>query len=173
MILLNSFEVKKISLLSLLIVVTTIFACKKKEETTESTTCDAVYKSQTAAGLFNDTSFVYSMGYAEEDFADASKYRFNLYGEAVSGDMCDHFNFSKPQHSIIFSIPKAVGEYKLGSTNSVTFNYAQMNYTNAEVATCGAIKITEITGSTISGSIDAKIDSKYYFNGKFTATLCK
>jgi len=112
-------------------------------------------------------------GTAEEDFADATQFRFNLYGEAVTGDACDGFNFEKPDSSIIFSIPMAVGLYELGVNYSLTFNDASVvNEVNAVIALCGAIEITEVTATSVTGKLDAYGDDDSILNGNFTVELC-
>ncbi|MFT4667351.1 MAG: hypothetical protein ACI8YQ_000294 [Polaribacter sp.] len=136
--------------------------------------CTAEFLSQNAQGSFMGDSYNVVQGTAEEDFADATQFRFNLYGEAVSGDACDGFNFDKPDSTIIFSVPMVVGVYELGTSYSLTFNDASVvNEVNAVIALCGAIEITEVTATTVAGKIDAIGDDTSTLNGNFTAVLCQ
>ena len=77
---------------------------------------------------------------------------------------------------MIFTVPKAVGTYTLGfGTNTVTFNeIKEANSVNAAIGTFGAIEITAITSTTISGNIqaDAQDNGANTLNGTFTAQLC-
>ncbi len=138
-------------------------------------TCVPEFASAVATGSFMGTAYTIVEGTAEEDFADANNYRFNLYGEAVMGDPCDGFNFDKPKLSIIFSIPKEVGVYNLGvaAGNTVTFNDATVvNEVNADIATCGGVEILSVTATEITGRIDAFANSTSDLNGTFTVALC-
>jgi hypothetical protein len=136
--------------------------------------CEANFLSQTVTGEFMGSTFTVVEGTTEEDFADATKFRITLYGETVTGDACDNFNFDKPPFSIIFSVPMVTGTYELGlSSYSLTFNDASVvNEVNAVVSVCGAIEITAVTNDTVTGKIDATGDTDNVLNGNFTAVRC-
>lgn len=142
----------------------------------EPDNCAPEFATAVATGSFMGAAFTIVEGTAVEDFADENNYRFTLYGETVTGDPCDNFNFDKPKLSIIFSVPKDVGVHNLGlgAGNSVTFNDATVtNEVNADVATCGAVEIISVSATEISGRIDAFFSAASDLNGTFTVTLCQ
>jgi hypothetical protein len=149
-------------------------ACRPDDVDNPVTCQPSGYVNQAATGKFMDTTYTVITGKAREDSFDSTKYRFSLYGETPTGDMCDNFNFDLPRKSIIFILPKATGAYPLSSTRGVTFNYALPNQTTATVATCGNIEITSITATTITGKIEADAkDAMSLLNGNFTVELCQ
>lgn len=157
----------------MLLVMMGMTACQP-EDPDEPLTCQpSGFVNQAATGKFMDTTYTVLTGKAKEDPFDSTMYRFSLYGETPSGDMCDNFNFNLPQKSIIFILPKATGTYALSSSRGLTFNYALPNQTDATVATCGNIEITSITATTITGKLEADArDNESFLNGNFTVQLC-
>jgi len=142
----------------------------------EENNCEPEFATAVATGSFMGSAFTIVEGTADEDPFEADKYRYNLYGEAVTGDPCDGFNFDKPKLSIIFSVPKEVGVYNLGvaAGNSVTFNDATVvNEVTADVAVCGAVEIISVSATEISGRVDAFANSNSDLNGVFTVQLCQ
>lgn len=139
--------------------------------------CTASFVNQTATGEFMGSAFTFVEGTASEDPFDDTQYRIVLYGETVTGDACDNFNFDKPDLSIIFSVPQMVGTYDLSLTANgyaVTFNDASVvNTANADVAICGAIEITNISGNTLTGKIDADANADSFLNGNFSIAICQ
>ena len=135
--------------------------------------CVASFINQVATGTFFGDPFTFVEGTAKEDFADSTQFRIVLYREAVTGDACDNFNFSKPTISIIFSVPKMVGIYELGLLYSLTFNDAStVNQVDAEIAACGAIEITEVSATEVAGQLDATASDASMLNGTFRVQLC-
>jgi len=162
------------ALTAIAILFTSFTACQPDDDDNPVTCQPAGYLNQAATGEFMDTAYTVLTGKAKEDPFDSTKYRFTLYGETPTGDMCDNFNFDLPRKSIIFILPKMTGAYPLSSTRGVTFNYALPNQTNATVATCGNLEITNITATTITGKIEADAkDNKSFLNGNFTVQLCQ
>ncbi len=162
------------AMVSLLILPLLFLASCSDDEDDTTDNCTADFVSQTATGLFMGNTFTMVEGTAGENFADSTEFWITLYGEAVTGDACDNFNFDKPDLSIIFTVPMTVGTYELSfGAYSVTFNDASVpNTTNADVAVCGAVEITSITATTVSGKIDADADANSYLNGNFTVERC-
>lgn len=163
---------RALALMLLLIVSAT--ACQP-EDPDEPLTCQpSGFVNQAATGEFMDTTYTVLTGKAKEDPFDSTMYRFSLYGETPTGDMCDNFNFDLPRKSIIFTLPKSVGTYALSSSRGLTFNYALPNQTDATVATCGNIEIISITATTITGKLEADArDNESFLNGNFTVQLCQ
>jgi hypothetical protein len=171
--------IKKSLTLSLLIsslILSALFISSCGDDDDNGDNCEVTFLAQTATGEFMGSSFTMVEGTAVEDFADANNFRIVLYGETVTGDACDNFNFDKPTSSIIFSIPKLVGSYNLGiaAGNTVTFNDASIpNEVDATIAVCGGVEISSVTGTTVTGKIDADGDANSYLNGNFTVQLCQ
>ena len=161
-----------------LVLLSTLFiaSCSSDDDATPADTCAAAFVTQTATGDFMGDSFTMVEGTATENFADSTEFRIVLYGEMVSGDACDGFNFDKPDSTIIFSVPKVVGTYDLGLTSgySVTFNDASVvNEVNADVSICGAVEITAVSATQVTGKIDAEgPDVTSAINGDFTVEIC-
>lgn len=158
--------------LAALFSVLSFVACGDDEE---EDNCAPNFSTTAATGSFMGSTFTVVDGMAEEDFADENNYRITLYGEMVTGDVCDNFNFDRPAASIIFSIPKEVGVYELGLGigNTVTFNDASViNEVNAEVATCGAVEIASFGDGQLSGNIDISASTESNLNGTFSVRIC-
>lgn len=100
---------------------------------------------------------------------------FNLYSDQESTAACDLFRFGEFVQ-VFFTIPDETGLVELfinfssGDGESVTmFNPdGSLNI----IATVGAIEITEISQTTVSGRMDIKYDVNNYVNGNFTADFC-
>lgn len=149
-----------------------IFSCSSDDDNPQNT-CTPEFASGTATGMFMGSIFTFVEGTASENFADSTEFRFTLYGEEVMGDACDGFNFDKPDLSIIFSVPKEVGVYNLGSEYTVTFNDASVvNQVNADAAICGAVEIISVSNTEIMGRLDADANEASMLNGVFTVERC-
>jgi len=136
---------------------------------------DVSFINQNLTGKFMGSDYTVVEGEVAEDPFDDTQLRFKLYGEAVTGILCDNFNLDKPKESIIFSLPNAVGSYDLGVAEqlSLTFNDATIvNEVTADVALCGTIEITAINSASVSGKMDVEFDTNSFLNGNFTATNC-
>jgi len=142
----------------------------------DDNSCAASFVNQTATGQFMGSDFTIVEGTAKQDPFEDDNYWIVLYGETVTGDACDNFNFDKPDLSIIFSVPQMVGTYNLSLTPNgytVTFNDATIpNEVDADVAICGAVEITDISGGMLTGKIDADADADSFLNGNFSVQVC-
>jgi hypothetical protein len=128
---------------------------------------------QDAAGEIENEPWAYADGYA------------SINDDMISIDLvlpqdeegCD---MGIPEgSSVFFNVPNAVDLYKLkfnlsnpvGNQTVTLYLEDGLNSVNY-VATEGAIEILEITGSTVSGRIDARYDKNTYVNGNFTISIC-
>ncbi|XOV93067.1 MAG: hypothetical protein ACFHWX_23075 [Bacteroidota bacterium] len=100
---------------------------------------------------------------------------FNLYSDQESTAACDLFGFGDFVQ-VFFAIPEETGLLELnlnlssGDGETVTM-FNPENSLNV-IATEGAIVITEITETTVSGKMDIQFDEDNFINGNFTAEFC-
>lgn len=149
-----------------------LMSCNSDEDEQQDE-CTPEFSTSAATGVFMGDNFTFVEGTAEEDFANSAHFRIVLYGEPVSGDACDGFNFDKPDSTIIFSVPMEVGLYDLGVDYSVTFNDASVtNEVNADVSLCGAVEIVSVNDTQVTGRLDVEANADSELNGTFTLERC-
>lgn len=151
-----------------------LVSCNSDDDAEPEDECSPEFSASVATGSFMGDTFTFVQGTADENFADSTEFRITLYGETVTGDACDGFNFDKPPLSIIFSVPMEVGLYELGLNYTVTFNDASVvNEVNAEIAICGAVEILTVSDTEVTGRIDADASEDSKLNGTFTLERCE
>lgn len=153
---------------------TSMVSCKKKDDETETnSSCSSSFVDQDATGKFMGDEFTVIDGFAKENPFDEEEIRVTLYNVTAPGDKCDGFNFDRPDSSIIFTLPREIGTYKLGTSQTVSFNKSITNDTQVDVATCGKIELIEVTSTIVSGKIVADAENdKSKINGNFSVTYC-
>lgn len=133
------------------------------------------FKNQTLSGKIANTSWTFGDGYAEiYGTGDDSELYIDLFVD-VDGEGCD---ILPEGDQVFFSIPNKVGVYKLkfdlnSMENSQTVTLFEDEEFMNSIATEGAVEITAITETTISGKIDATVDAENNVNGNFTVNICQ
>ena len=161
----NSILAISISLISLLI----ITSCDKDDNGPAYN-----FKDQILQGSIEGKTFVMKDGYFEESFFDETEYSIEIHDENEPEDACAVFSSEFPQ--VFFSVPKAVGLYKLKfdlanfSGRTVTLYDPDGSINNIAVA--GAIEVLSISETTLTGRLDARMNKDNIVNGNFTVILC-
>ena len=132
------------------------------------------FLSQNVQGTIEGVAFSLGEGKAEESFSNSSDLSINLYNSnEVITEVCDFFNNESVE--VFFDIPAEVGLYELfidlsaldGQTVTMFNPVTSVNTVAAE----GAVEITSITDTEVSGRIDARA-GETSVNGNFTITYC-
>lgn len=74
-------------------------------------------------------------------------------------------------NSLIVNAPKKVGTYRLSLSLNSTF-VVEGTETDNLVATQGAIRVDEVTATSLRGGINMTYDANNSVNGAFEATIC-
>ena len=160
---------RKASLL-ILSVTAFLFSCGGDDENPSPN-----FKNQNLSGKIANTSWTYGDGYAEiYGTGDDSEIYIDMFVN-VDGEGCD---IIPEGDQVFFSVPNKVGVYKLkfdlnNPEASQTITLFEDEEVMNSIATEGAIEITAITESSISGRIDAKVDAENNVNGNFTVNICQ
>ncbi len=131
---------------------------------------------QNAQGTIDGESFTLGEASAEDSFFSEGEFSIELYNSSEDiTDVCDLFGFGD-QVSVFFDIPAQVGVYELSFDLSNledgrTVTLFNPDGANNIIASEGAVEITEITATTVSGRIDAR-GSESSVNGNWSATIC-
>ncbi|MFY0654278.1 MAG: hypothetical protein JXQ96_19730 [Cyclobacteriaceae bacterium] len=158
------------------ILVSLLIACGGDGESpTDSCTGDPNFKNQTAQGSMDGNDWTFASGVAEKSTFEAGKLSVQLIDETFT-DICDEFLFDG--NVVIFTVDMATGVYKLcfslgNNSNDVAQTLTLYDGTTNHIATMGAIEITSITDSEVSGRLDATADETSFVNGTFTVPLCQ
>jgi len=160
---------KKVSIL-ILSVTAILFSCGGDDENPSHS-----FKNQNLSGKIANISWTYGDGYAEiYGTGEDSEIYIDMFVD-VDGEGCD---IIPEGDQVFFSVPNKVGVYKLkfdlnNPEASQTITLFEDEEVMNSVATEGAIEITAITESSISGRIDAKVDAENNVNGNFTVNICQ
>jgi hypothetical protein len=134
------------------------------------------FKNQNLSGKIGNTSWTFNDGYADVYGIDEdSQVSFDLFQEAEEGEGCSALSKG---NEVLFTLPNKVGLYLLNFElndfeSSIVVNlFEEDGYVN-HLASTGAVEITSISETQVSGRIDAKIDDKSFVNGNFTVNICK
>lgn len=127
------------------------------------------FTDQDAQGEINNESWTYADGFATADHFFLITLTLE---ESKSG--CDLSTVpERDRVSFITEFDTRVYELGTGSTvYTVTLTDVE-NIGDNHIAVDGAIEITEVTATTVSGRLDARIDSRYFINGNFTVPICR
>lgn len=165
---------KQLNLISLLLLFALfISSCETEEE--EPDECAPQYTDQTLAGSISGESFNDPHGIAEVSSTNEDELNFHFY-IISEGEGCELTNAGK-KHYISFTLPRfrkdLEGSHELGvfdgRIHAVSFHIEE----STKGATCGGIEITGVSGSEISGRIDAEFDGENTVNGTFTVPRCE
>jgi hypothetical protein len=75
--------------------------------------------------------------------------------------------------SIILNLPKTAGHYSLSLQLNQTFSYDDGTGTSQnDIATIGALDVTEISATTIRGGVRMAYGAKDAVDGQFEITIC-
>ena len=147
-----------------------LFSCKDEEEKPTHT-----FKNQNLSGKIGNTSWTLNDGYADVYGIDEqSQVSVDLFMEAEEGEGCSAL---AKGNEVLFTLPNKVGLYLLkfelnDFENSVVVNlFEEDGYIN-NLASTGAVEITAISDTQVSGRIDARIDEESFVNGNFTVDIC-
>ena len=98
--------------------------------------------------------------------SDTTEFWVDLYSVAPSG--CGSQGSGS---SVILNVPKKVGTHRLSLQLNGTFVLDNANQDNL-VATEGAIRVDEITDTSIRGGVTMTFDAANSISGEFDATIC-
>ncbi len=99
---------------------------------------------------------------------DDSGFWVDLYAEALAS--CDDFGSG---NSLILTVPKKVGTYRMSLSLNGTFVIANPATGGDNlVATDGAIRVDEITATSVRGGVTMTKDADNTVSGEFDATIC-
>jgi hypothetical protein len=127
---------------------------------------------QTLQGVIGGEPWEFEAGEAEASSFTVGEFAARLFGEphTVCGSA-----FEQPAAShILLSVPDAVGSYALSfGQNSRTVTLYDTATSINHIAVSGAVDITEITATTISGGMHVRVDSDNEVDGLFELTICE
>ena len=127
---------------------------------------------QDLQGTIDGEAFVFGDGIVSSSDGELS---FDLLSDMETESACEQFGFGDFV-SVFFTIPEAEGIVEL-SLNLQSFEGQTVTMFNPEtslnvIATEGAVEITSITETSVSGKMDVKYDGENFVNGNFTAVFC-
>ncbi|MBT1702209.1 hypothetical protein [Chryseosolibacter indicus] len=135
----------------------------------ESATSAYKFDNVDATGKINNVPFTYADGYAD---ISNNEIRITL---SLPQDNPGCAMFIPEGNQVFFTIDKAIKitALKFTQTESHTVTLFEADKTMNYIASKGAVEITEITDTKVSGRIDARMDSKTFVNGNFTVPVCQ
>jgi hypothetical protein len=147
-----------------------LFSCSKDSEAPAYD-----FKDQELAGVIEGQEWAYGDGYADitGEGSDAKLHITLVLPTESEG--CD---IMPEGDRVFFSVPKGTGLHvlKLDLDNlevSRTVTLFDSEETMNVIATKGAVEITSITDTEITGRIDARGDDVNFVNGNFSVPLCQ
>ncbi|HEY9047268.1 MAG TPA: hypothetical protein VIN08_15290 [Ohtaekwangia sp.] len=147
-------------------------SCKDEAESTSYT-----FKDQNLTGKIDNDSWTYQTGYASVDGASAESTLYITLVQEHTGTGCDVW--PEGDH-IFFTLPHATGLYKLkfdfnnwDAEDNQSVTLFDHETTTSHLASEGAIEITSISSTQITGNIDARSEDDTFVNGKFVVTVCE
>lgn len=134
------------------------------------------FKDQNLTGKVDNVDWAYQTGYASQDGTSSGSM---LYITLVQGHEGEGCSASPEGDHVFFTVPNATGLYKLkfdynnwdAEDNQIVTLFDEETTTNY-FASEGAVEITSITSTEISGRIDARSEEDTFVNGRFTITIC-
>lgn len=164
----NTESMKRYYSLLLFASVLAFASCDDDEKSSSSSSYK--FKDQDLQGKINNESFLYDDGFADvgDEYIDITLVL------PQNEDVCDLFNIEG--NSVFFYVSNEIKltklSFDLSSWEGQTVTLFAKDGAKNLIATEGAIEILSITDTEVTGRIDARVDSKSYVNGNFTARRC-
>lgn len=98
--------------------------------------------------------------------SEGDNFGVDVYGQGTV--TCDS---TGQGNSLILNVPKKVGTYRLSLSLNSTF-VVEGTETDNLVATQGAIRVDEVTATSLRGGVNMTYDASNSVNGVFEATIC-
>jgi hypothetical protein len=126
------------------------------------------FEDQDAQGKINNEPWTYTDGYATADqfFVITLTLDEDETGCAISVPERDRVSFIAEFDTKVYPLGTGSTVY------TVTLTDAE-NPQDHHIALEGAIEITEVTATTVSGRLDARVDNGNFINGNFTVQICQ
>lgn len=166
---------KKLQLLLLGSLLITIISCSKDDDPSPP----YEFIDQNVQGVIDGLPFEFGEGVVADSFSEEDEYYFTLYDQNEQyDDVCNVF-ISELIY-VAFNLPGEEGLYELyfdlTSFDGIVVNLVNPNgeddIPQIALASFGAIEITSITTTEITGKIDASLDEENSINGNFSVQFC-
>jgi len=132
------------------------------------------FEDQNLQGKIDGEDFILGDGRGEISFFEDDQLSIDLYHSDEPEDACDVLNSDFVY--AFFTIPDEVGIYELfldlENFEGQTVTLFNPDGTLNNIATEGAVELTSITDTEVSGRIDARMDDDNFINGNFTVEFC-
>ncbi|HYF69294.1 MAG TPA: hypothetical protein VD884_14215 [Ohtaekwangia sp.] len=148
-------------LLTAILLYATLISCNKDDDAGPSYN----FKDQLLSGKIDNETFVHGDGFFDNDDEETVRIVLTV---AQAHDLCEVI---QEGNEVFFYIDKEEKLTKLGDNQTITLLKDGSPPYNI-FATSGAIEITSITETSISGRIDARVDNESFVNGNFTVYSC-
>lgn len=146
-----------------------LFSCEEDEKGPKYE-----FEDQLLQGMIDGVAYTYGEG--SVDFYTEGKMSFDLYSDMETTSVCDMFGFGDYVVAF-FSMNAEEGltelKFSLDGSGSQTVTLFNPENTLNSIVTEGAIEITSITTTSVTGKMDIKMDKENYLNGNFTALVCE
>jgi hypothetical protein len=117
-------------------------------------------------GKVGGASWTFAGAKTDAFLSDDQTFWVDVYAQAVSG--C---NGAASGNQLILNVPKQVGTRQLSLQLNATFVVEGAETQNL-IATQGAIRVDEITATTLRGGVTMTYDANNSVSGDFDATIC-
>lgn len=151
-------------LLTAILLFATLISCSKDDDTGASYN----FKDQLLSGKIENETFVHGDGFFDNDDDETVRIVLTV---AQDQDLCEVI---QEGNEVFFYIDKEEKLTKLGNNQTITLlkDNPQPDPPLNIFVTTGAIEITSITETSISGRIDARFDNENFVNGNFIVYSC-
>jgi hypothetical protein len=116
-------------------------------------------------GKIGGASWTFAGAKTDAFLSNEQKFWVDVYAQAVSG--CRAASGNK----LILSVPKKVGTHQLSLQLNATFVIEGAEIQNL-IATQGAIRVDEITDTTVRGGVTMTYDADNSVSGEFDVAIC-
>ena len=153
---------------------TLIISCKKDEvekEKEEKPIPPHKFLNRPLSGKIDSEDYVFVSGSKVIPIVSPSQSSFYLTNVATTGkDTCDQYGYGDmmAQFGLYGAIETKVYGIGVGTNNPCTLFGTDSAFTKPR----GAVEILTISNKTITGRIDAMVDSNTYVNGNFSVSVC-
>lgn len=157
---------KNLYLLCLIFLVTSLISCSDDDSDNDGPSYE--FKNQELQGMIDGQAFVLGEGTVSSSDGELS---LKLLSDMETASACDQFG-SGDFVRVFFTIAEAEGIVELSFEEQTVTLFNPENTLNI-IITEGAVEITSISESSVSGKIDARYDDENFVNGNFTAEFCE